>query len=358
MGPLLSVIWYAFRYLFYVEDDVLWAHPFDETSHRLIGNRHRVIYRSSFSVSHTGVLAYWTQPLIQQKAQLQWVDRKGNRLGLVGSPAVYDGFDLSRNGDRLISAQAGKDGIILLVNDLATGGSFPVKFSITGTVPVWAPNSAQFAFLHSGAGTLYLADADQSANSPIRLTDRSLNQLAQSWTAAGDQLVFVNYDPETGQDLFVFNMEDKHVRRLDWNTSFNDFGGRLAPSDRWIAYVTDQTDRNEVWVAAFPSGKPRRQISLAGGSHPCWRDDGAELYFISAEGQLIAVPFSTHGTTIDLGAPTNLFRIPGNIDTMAGSHNIYKTIDGKRFLVAFKSEDVNVPPINMILNWPKLLAEK
>jgi Tol biopolymer transport system component len=208
------------------------------------------------------------------------------------------------------------------------------------------------------SGATYLADADQPANSPVRLTDPSVNQLAQSWTAGEDQLVYENWDPESGIDLMVLQMKDKHVKRLDWNTSSNEFGGRLAPNDRWIAYVTDQTGRNEVWVAAFPSGKPRRQISPSGGSHPCWRSDGAELYYISPEGQLVAVPFASHDSNIDVGTQTNLFRIPGNIDIMAGSHNVYTTNDGQRFLVAVKSDLTNVPPISLIVNWPKLLAEK
>jgi Tol biopolymer transport system component len=106
-----STIRYVPGYLFYVENMVLWAHPFDESSRRLIGERRRVVAGlatagktgvTPFSVSRTGVLAHWTQSVIQQAAQLQWMDRKGNRLGLVGSSAVYDGFDLSRNESQLV----------------------------------------------------------------------------------------------------------------------------------------------------------------------------------------------------------------------------------------------------------------
>jgi hypothetical protein len=143
------------------------------------------------------------------------------------------------------------------------------------------------------------------------------------------------------------------------NTSSNEFGGRLAPDDRWLAYVTDQTGRPEVWVAAFPSGQPRRRVSSAGGTHPEWKGDGTELYFISAAGQLVAVPFGAQGSSIDLGTQTNLFRIPRTIDIMAGSHNMYKADhDGQRFLVAVTSDVTNVPPISVIMNWPGLLAEK
>jgi Tol biopolymer transport system component len=357
-----STIRYVPGYLFYVVDAVLWVQPFDETNLRVTGERRRIVSgvpvagpgAAPFSVSRTGILAYWTQSLIQQAAQLQWMDRKGNPLDLVGSPAVYDGFDLSRNQSKLASAQVGKDGIELWIQNLAGGGSFPLRISPRATSPILTADGAGLVFLLDGS--LSMAEADRTGGSPIRLTERTRNQLAQSWTASGDRLVYENWTEENGIDLMVLHMKEKRIERLPWNTTFNEFGGRLSPNDHWIAYVTDQTGRYEVWVAAFPSGEPRRQVSLAGGSHVDWKGDGSELYFITAEGQLVAVPFSTHNGNIEPGTTTNLFRIPGVIDVVSGSHNIYKAAaNGQQFLVAVKSQPSNVPPIRMILNWRELL---
>jgi serine/threonine protein kinase len=361
-----SAIQYVPGYLFYVEDMVLWAQPFDESNLRLSGERRRVANgvplagpgAAPFSVSHSGVLAYWTQSLIQQAAQLQWIDRKGVRLNLVGSPAVYDGFDLSRNGSRLVSAQVGKDGTNLWVYDLTAGGDggVPLRFDSRATSPVWAPDGAQIAFLVSGA--LFMAPADPAAR-PVRLTNPSRNQLAQSFTTSGDRLVYEDWSAENGIDLVVLELKTKSVDRLPVNTNSNEFGARLSPDDRWLAYVTDQTGRNEVWVAAFPSGQPRRKISPSGGSHPNWKGDESELYFISAEGQLVAVPFVSGVSSFDVGTQANLFPIPGTIDIVAGSHNIYGPArDGQRFLVAIKSKDTKAPPMSVIVNWPELLATK
>ena len=102
-----STIRYVPGTLFYVASMVVWAHSFDEASGQLRGERRRVIGGlpvngglgvAAFSVSNTGVLAFWPQGLIQQAAQLQWKDRAGNCVGLVGVPTVYDGFSLSRDG--------------------------------------------------------------------------------------------------------------------------------------------------------------------------------------------------------------------------------------------------------------------
>jgi Tol biopolymer transport system component len=357
-----SRIRYAAGHLFYVEKEVLWAQPFDEASRQIVGNRRRVVSgipvaaaagAAPFSVSGTGVLAYWTQSLIQQAAQLQWIDRKGGRLGLVGSPAVYDGFDLSRDQSKLLSAQVGKDGVELWVLDLATGGEgrFPLPYEKGSTVPVWKPDASEFAFLNGGS--LHVGRADGTSKESIRLTDPSRNQLAQDWTSTGDDLVYENWSPENGIDLVVWQSTTKGVQRLGWNTTSNEFGGRLSPDNRWIAYVTDQAGRYEVWVAAYPSGQPRRRI--AAGSHVTWRDDGAELYYISADRQLAAVSFSSRGSEMTVGRETTLFRIPGTVDIVAGSHNIYQPgRGGQRFLVAVKSQ-VTVPPIKVVVNWPRLL---
>ena len=297
-GP--STIRYVPGTLFYVEDMVIWAHPFDEASGRLHGERQRVVGGMpasggsgsfAFSVSHTGVLALWPQALIQQAAQLQWIDRTGRRVGLVGTPTVYDGFNLSRDGARVASAQVGREGLGLWIHDLASGSSVPLKLKTRGTVPVWTPDGRKLVFLNQGFGNLYLADASGTQVEAVKLTDRTRNQLAQDWTADGEQLIYENWDADTGIDLMVLQATPKRIDRMAWNTSANEFGARLAPGDQWLAYVTDQTGRNEVWVTAFPSGQPRRQISSAGGSHPAWKGDGTELFFISAEGQLVAVPF-------------------------------------------------------------------
>ena len=361
-----STIRYVPGYLLYAENSVLWAHPFDESSRRLTGQRRRVTAglpgtggqggASPFTVSASGVLAYWSQSLIQQATQLQWMDRKGQRIGMLGSPAVYDGFHLSRDQSRLAWAQAGREGIALWAQDLAGGGSFPLRFNPPGTVPVWTPDGKQVAYLCGGA--MCLATADGTPQDGVRLTEPTRNQLAMAWTASGDRLIYEDWNAANGIDLVVVDIKSKRIERLGWNTTFNEFGGRLSPNDRWLAYVTDQTGRPEVWVAGFPSGQPRRLISQAGGSHPGWNGNGSELYFISAEGQLVAVPVTAGDSGIELGSQTNLFRIPGTIDIIAGSHNIYSASrDGQRFLVAARSQATSVPPINMILNWPQLLNE-
>ena len=103
--------------------------------------------------------------------------------------------------------------------------SFPVKISRRGTVPVWMPDGKRLVILSDAA--LYLADAEKTANAPVRLTDPSRDQLAQSWTSSGDQLVYEDWSDDAGIDLMVLDTKDKRVVRLDLNTSSNEFGAGL-----------------------------------------------------------------------------------------------------------------------------------
>ena len=172
----------------------------------------------------------------------------------------------------------------------------------------------------------------------------------------GKSLIYEDWNAANGIDLTAIDPETKTTTRLPFNTSANEFGGRLSPDDRWVAYVTDQSGVPEVWIAAYPSGEPRRRVDA--GSHPSWNGDGSELYFISRAGNLVAMQFRGDRGRIEPGSRMDLFRVPGTADVLAGSHNIYKpSRNGQRFLVAVKTA-VEVPPIRVMLNWPALLDSR
>ena len=364
-----STIAHVPGYLLYVQDGVLWAQPIDDVSLAVDGARRRIARgipiggggAAPFSVSPAGVLAYWTQSLIQ-RAQLQWMERDGTVLTRVGQPAVYDGFDLSPDDTLVAAAQVEELGNDIWVYDLESGGAFSAAFNTEtrgDTVPVWTRDGAELTFLAPGVAegsALKRAGANSSAD-PVTLVASGSNKLAGSWNAAGDQLVFEDFTFDNGVDLVVFHADDGRIEPLPWNTRSDEIAGRLSPDDQWVAYVTNQSGQNEVWVAAYPSGQPRRQVSPAGGTHPDWSGDGTELFFISADRWLVSVALREgDGSSFVTGPLTKLFQMPGPIDIVAGSHNMFKAAsDGQRFLVAAKVEATDVPPLNIVVNWRALL---
>ena len=360
--PAISTLQYTRGHLFYIDNGVIWAQALDESAGAFVGERRRIAAgvpvagpgAAPFSVSPSAV-AYWTQSLIQQASELKWFDRAGNSTSTAAPLAVYDGFDLSRDGSRLVSAEVGKDGLGLWVHELASHGKFPLRLGTGSTVPLWAPDNRRVAYMRLGA--LNLIDVDDAGRGPVSLTEQSRNQLAQDWTSSGDQLLYENWSPDTRSDVLVVEPKTRRVTRLPWNTEANEFAARLSRDNQWVVYVTDQTGRPDVWIAAYPSGAHKRQISPAGGTHPTWRADGREVFYISPANQLVAMPIEPGPSGVTTGTPVNLFRIPGTIDLAAGSHNVYQPNgDGRRFLVSVKSASVDVPPISVILNWSRLLS--
>jgi Tol biopolymer transport system component len=140
-------------------------------------------------------------------------------------------------------------------------------------------------------------------------------------------------------------------------SEFNNGYSQLSPDGKWLAYFSNESSRPEVYVIPFAPGfdKPvtgKWQISTAGGSQPRWRGDGKELFYVAADGRLMAAEVKSTGTTFDRGAPQALFdlhdvRTPGN--------NVWRYVasaDGKRFLVTTSpGVGVEQSPLTVVVNW-------
>jgi Tol biopolymer transport system component len=129
-------------------------------------------------------------------------------------------------------------------------------------------------------------------------------------------------------------------------TRFDENFASLSPDAKWIAYQSDESGRPEVYVQAVPASGAKYQISNAGGSAPAWRRDGKELYYLSPDRKLMAVPIR-NGAAIEAGTPQSLF-------TLRGSQVFAPSRDGQRFLVvesAGGEEAAAVPPVTVVLNW-------
>jgi len=127
-------------------------------------------------------------------------------------------------------------------------------------------------------------------------------------------------------------------------TEFNEIGAKLSPDSKWVAYTSNESGQNEVYVQTFPSPGGKLPISTGGGSRPVWRRDGRELYYIAADGKLMAVEVKT-GSKFEAGAPKPLF------DTRLGNRPFDISPDGRRFLLANSMEDAGHTPMTVVVNW-------
>jgi serine/threonine protein kinase/Tol biopolymer transport system component len=366
----ISSVGYVPGYILFVQDATLFARPFDEQRLEFSGEPVRIVDgipvigfgRAPFSVSAAGVLAFWPYA-VGTPSVLQWFDRAGRASPAVDTPAQYIGFAISPDGRQLALSRAGKEGgADLWLRDLAHGTEQQLTFDAAAFTPQWSPDGTRLAF--SGPGEKpppkLFVKSTGSQGPAVRLTapGTTAPDFASDWSADGHSIVCVRVDPAHGDDLWVHHPESGVGEPLPFNTRFNESLGRVSPDNHWLTYVTDESGRDEVWVANFPTGQLRRQVSIGGGTSPQWGEGSREIVYVAPDRRLMAASFDTSETAV--GTPRALFRIENLAEEdrslfFATRNDYVATSNGQRFLAAIRVRDPHAPPITIVVNWLRLL---
>ena len=366
----ISSLAYVPGYILFVQDASLFARPFDEQRLELTGKAIRLLDgipvsgpgRASFSVSASGVLAYWPYPA-GVPVTLHWFGRDGRESSpAVNSPAQYAGFALSPDAKRLVFSRAAKDGgADLWLREIAEGTEQQLTFDGAAFTPQWSPDGKRIVFTGPGENPppkLFIRNITDTIPAS-RFGVATTPNFASSWSTDGRSIVSVRIDPASRHDLWVQRVQDGAAERLSFNTPFNEFDGKVSPDNQWIAYVTDESGVEEVWATRFPSGDGRRQVSVGGGRSPQWGAGGKEILYMSGNNQLMAALFTEGPTGATVGSRRVLFPIPNvaEIDwsLYPTANTFVAASNGQRFLVAVRAPDPNAPPINIVVNWRALL---
>ncbi len=136
-------------------------------------------------------------------------------------------------------------------------------------------------------------------------------------------------------------------------TPFDESLGQFSPDGKWVAYVSNESGRSEVYGISYPGPGGKRQISTGGGQAPLWRRDGKELFYVTPNGDLMAAAIDAHTGTLEVGKTERLF---GGI-SVRGSYLYAPAADGQRFIVAQTDTATSSPPLTVIQNWPALLKK-
>jgi Tol biopolymer transport system component len=356
-------------HLLYVRANVLLAQPFDPVRLRLTGEARPIAdgvgwstnRGPAFSVSNSstnssanpGILAY--RAAGDPKTQLAWFDRQGRMLGPASEPGMIDGFSLSRDGTRAVVARReSEDGpSALWIVEFARGVNMRLTFgSLSASSPIWSPDGSRILFSarrEGGTGMFQLA-ANGSGKEEL-LQQRPGNVHIDSWSPGGRFIAYTAADAKGGSAIWALpaNGGDRKPM-LILQDSFRVRQASFSPDERWIAYVSNESGRDEVYVRGFPSGEGKWLISSSGGTHPSWRSDGRELFYVSPDGTLTAVGIASSASGIRPDVARPLFRTRGATRYSA-------TTDGQRFLMKTRVEDESPPSINVLLNWHQLLRK-
>jgi eukaryotic-like serine/threonine-protein kinase len=123
---------------------------------------------------------------------------------------------------------------------------------------------------------------------------------------------------------------------------------KFSPDGRWVAYESNESGRAEIYLVPFQGAQNKRQVSTSGGSAPHWRRDGTEIFYVTVDGTLMAVPFAEKQGGFNVGSAKPLFRVPG--------YDYDVSPDGTKFISYYVS-DPNSDPIALVLNWTDLLKK-
>jgi serine/threonine-protein kinase len=305
---------------------------------------------AQYSISATGSLVHVPGGIQAEKRRLVWVNRSGIEQSVAAPARAYVFPRLSPDGVQVglgITEQETQDWLYDLSRETLTRFTFEGNVNLNA---VWTPDGKRIAFQSNKEGptNIYWQRADGSGGLE-RLTTSEFVQVPLSWSPDGQLLAFIEINPTTGYDIWVLRLSDRKAQPF-LRTPFSESAPRFSPDGHWLAYISNESGRYEVYVQPYPGPGGKWQISTEGGTEPVWSRSGRELFYRSG-GKMMVADIATR-PSFTAGKPRMLF--DGQyLPTPATTPNYDVSPDGQRFLMIKPSEAGEAAPtqINVVLNW-------
>lgn len=344
-------------HLIYIRGNTIYAVPFDAERLEVSGPpvpieeggwMNRGSGQASIGFSNNGVLVFAPSgPRSFESFALAWMDRQGKTRPLLETLRSYFSARLSPDGQKVATdINAANDDI--WVYHITRGTLTRLTFAGgNNDLPIWSPD---------GKYVVYSAEKGKSPNifrkpwdgsgAEERLTNDPNAQNPTSFTPDGKMLSY-----EQNGDIWILPLEGD---RKPWpfiQSSAIEVGEYFSPDGRWMAYVSNESGKSEVYVTAFPKREGKWQISVGGGAGPIWSRNGKELFFTN--GSSLMVVNVTAGSTFDFSVPRKLCDIPPSTSVWDIA------VDGQQFLaLVSQSQQLTLPRLEVVTEWFEELKAK
>jgi len=303
----------------------------------------------------------------------------------VATPGPYAGIDVAPDGKRFAVHQHEGEGGDSWFFDSGRMQRLTFNTAQDNAMPVWSHEGTRIAFgsRRNGKWGLYVKAADGTGPEELIL-ESDLPKMPMSWSPDGKLLVYWVIDPKTRGDVWMVPVQGDHKPVALLQTPADESYAQVSPDGKWMAYQSDETGTNQIYIRPFPEGSGNKsQVSTDGGTWPRWRGDGKELFFYLPP-NMIAADIRLTGSSVQPGVPHVLFatRNPNLAAHSTAYFRYAVTADGQRFLFAqpagvFNATGglagtlaanadqnaggaaiANAGSINVVLNWTRSLKRK
>jgi hypothetical protein len=298
---------------------------------------------SSVRVSRTGTLVYISGS--DKERTLAWIGPAAQARPFWTDPGAYLSPRISPTGDRVAVS---RDGAIWIV-DIRRGSK--TRLTQDATCSVWTPDGKEVTFASNRGGTwnMYTIAADGSGSDQL-LIQQEYDQFPTSWSPDGRRLLFTQIHPDTGADIGQLIRDGKASALIA--TPFNEYAARFSPDGRWIAFASDESGKDEVYVQESSGRGAKWAISVDGGTMPVWSRDGRNIFYHNGD-DLMTVSVEARAVP-KFSAPRLVLSGPYEWDDFqkyytSASYDIAP--DGSTFLMIQRQGESAGTELRVVLNW-------
>ena len=347
-------------HLVYTREETLLAVPFDLAKLEVTGGPVPIVEgvqqaeasgAAQFSFSNSGSLVYLPSGQEVLSTTLVWVNRQGQMTPLAENQRSYQHPRLSPDGKRIAGGIRSGTDLDIWIYDIDRDTHTRLTFEGVNGRPVWTLDGKRVAFDSSRSGTvdLYWKLADGSGEAELLLKGEGGLQRLVTWTPDGQILAFAGQDANRGYDILILPLEGDRTPAPFLATSFDERAPAFSPDGHWLAYISNESGKNEVYVQPYPGPGGKRLISTNGGTEPVWSADGRELFYRQGI-QIMAVAVETQ-PTFTTGTPQVLFAGSEYPADPAGHQGYDVSADGQRFLMVRSQQGIGATSLYVVLNW-------